>query len=426
MKTLYDTVAEFISGDWGAEAKCADSPQSAYCIRAADVVPIETHDYSAIPERFVSQNSFTQRQLRKGDIVIEKSGGSPTQSTGRVVYISQSLLSAKRNIICSNFCTAIRIKPQWDPYFVYQYWRQVYNTGVFFNYEGKTSGLKNLQLEVALKSIPVPEIDLPTQLRIAGVLGSIDEKIELNRKKIAELEALAKTIYDYWFVQFDFPDKNGKPYKSSGGKMVWNDQLKREVPEGWRVKRLEQVCDRIQSGGTPESKNEAYYGGSIPWFTTQELKDSWVSHSAKTITPEAVRNSAAKIFPSGTVLLAIYAAPTVGRLALLSVDATFNQACCGFVAGKDISKEYLFITLYEARAKLNSIADGTAQKNLSVGRMRTFDILVPEKSIMAQWRGVTEPIFDSIKIASTNIDDLTSCRDRILPLLMNGQVKVAG
>ena len=170
MKTLYDTVAEFISGDWGAEAKCADSPQSACCIRAADVVPIETHDYSAIPERFVSQNSFTQRQLRKGDIVIEKSGGSPTQSTGRVVYISQSLLSAKRNIICSNFCTAIRIKPQWNPYFVYQYWRQVYNTGVFFNYEGKTSGLKNLQLEVALKSIPVPEIDLPTQLRIAGVM----------------------------------------------------------------------------------------------------------------------------------------------------------------------------------------------------------------------------------------------------------------
>ena len=126
------------------------------------------------------------------------------------------------------------------------------------------------------------------------------------------------------------------------------------------------------------------------------------------------------------MLLAIYAAPTVGRLALLSVDATFNQACCGFVAGKDISKEYLFITLYEARAKLNSIADGTAQKNLSVGRMRAFDILVPEKSVMAQWRGVTEPIFDSIKIASANIDDLTSCRDRILPLLMNGQVEVAG
>ena len=170
MKTLFDTVAEFISGDWGDETENASAPQSCYCIRAADVVPIEKHDYSTLPLRFVSNNSFAQRQLIKGDIVIEKSGGSPTQSTGRVVYISQSLLSAKRNIICSNFCTAIRMKPEWNPYFVYQYWRQVYSTGVFFDYEGKTSGLKNLQLEVALKSIPIPEIDLPTQLRIAGVM----------------------------------------------------------------------------------------------------------------------------------------------------------------------------------------------------------------------------------------------------------------
>ena len=170
MKTLYDTIAEFISGDWGEEAESPTATQSAFCIRAADVVPIESNDFSAIPQRFVSCSSFSQRQLREGDIVIEKSGGSPTQSTGRVVYISKPLLDAKQNIICSNFCAAIRLKPNWNPYFVYQYWRNIYSSGIFFNYEGKTSGLKNLQLEVALKSIPIPNIDLPTQLRIAGVL----------------------------------------------------------------------------------------------------------------------------------------------------------------------------------------------------------------------------------------------------------------
>ena len=132
--------------------------------------------------------------------------------------------------------------------------------------------------------------DLP----IAGILGSLDEKIELNRKKIAELEALAKTIYDYWFVQFDFPDKNGKPYKSSGGKMVWNEKLKREIPAGWEVKPLEKACKRIQSGGTPESNNEAFYSGDIPWFTTQELIDSWVFCSNRSITKRALENSAAK------------------------------------------------------------------------------------------------------------------------------------
>ena len=424
MKTLYDTIAEFISGDWGCEAESDSATQSGYCIRAADIIPIETHDYSTIPQRFVSQSSFDQRHLIKGDIVIEKSGGSPTQSTGRAVYISQSLLSAKRNIICSNFCTAIRLKPEWNPYFVYQYWRQVYNSGVFFNYEGKTSGLKNLQLEVALKSIPIPEIDLPTQLRIAGVLGRLDEKIELNRKKIAELEALAKTIYGYWFVQFDFPDKNGKPYRSSGGKMVWNEQLKREIPAGWEVKPLEKACKRIQSGGTPESNNEAFYSGDIPWFTTQELIDSWVFCSNRSITKSALENSAAKLFPPDTVLLAIYAAPTVGRLAILAKESAFNQACCGFVVGDDISKEYLFLFLYENRNKLNSIADGTAQKNLSVGKMRMFDVLIPTGEIMTLWRNIAEPLFDAIRTDSETAHILSRQRDALLPLLMNKQVSV--
>ena len=302
MKTLYDTIAEFISGDWGCEAESDSATQSGYCIRAADIIPIETHDYSTIPQRFVSQSSFDQRHLIKGDIVIEKSGGSPTQSTGRAVYISQSLLSAKRNIICSNFCTAIRLKPEWNPYFVYQYWRQVYNSGVFFNYEGKTSGLKNLQLEVALKSIPIPEIDLPTQLRIAGILGSIDEKIELNRKKIAELEALAKTIYDYWFVQFDFPDKNGKPYRSSGGKMAWNEQLKQEIPAGWEVGTIGDLGE-IVSGGTPSTNNPTFWtDNGIAWITPKDLSNTankYIYHGEHDITNEGLCNSSARLIPRG-------------------------------------------------------------------------------------------------------------------------------
>ena len=118
--------------------------------------------------------------------------------------------------------------------------------------------------------ISLPPYD--AQLRIAGVLGSIDEKIELNRKKIAELEALAKTIYDYWFVQFDFPDKNGKPYKSSGGKMVWNEQLKREVPEGWEVGTIHSICDLLV-GGTPSKKVSDYWNGSIPFWGPTDCSD---------------------------------------------------------------------------------------------------------------------------------------------------------
>lgn len=174
MKMLYDAIAEFVSGDWGEGKPSINCPLPVYCVRAADVIPIETQNFSSIPKRFVSQSSFEQRQLRVGDIVIEKSGGSPTQSTGRAIYISQSLMESKKNLICSNFCCAIRVNEAWDSFFIYQYWRQIYGANIFFNYEGKTSGIKNLQLERALKAIPLPIIDRPAQLLIAGILQTLE------------------------------------------------------------------------------------------------------------------------------------------------------------------------------------------------------------------------------------------------------------
>ena len=414
MKTLYDTVAEFISGDWGAEAKCADSPQSAYCIRAADVVPIETHDYSAIPERFVSQNSFTQRQLRKGDIVIEKSGGSPTQSTGRVVYISQSLLSAKRNIICSNFCTAIRIKPQWDPYFVYQYWRQVYNTGVFFNYEGKTSGLKNLQLEVALKSIPVPEIDLPTQLRIAGVLGSIDEKIELNRKKIAELEALAKVIYDYWFVQFDFPDANGKPYKSSGGKMVWNELLKRAVPVGWDVKRLPEIADYL-FGYPFDSSLFNDKGNGFPIVRIRNVKDG--------VTQDSTTESANKeyIISDGDFLIGMDGYFDMNHW--IGGDAYLVQRTCRIKTKQSLYAGWLSSALQAPIKHLEKSLSGATLAHLGKAHLDEIMLPVPPNDMRQSLSILNQAIARKVTLGSENIA-LTQQRDSLLPLLMNGQVVV--
>ena len=129
-------------------------------------------------------------------------------------------------------------------------------------------------------------------------------QIQINRN----LEELARLIYDYWFVQFDFPNEKGKPYKSSGGKMVWNNSLKREIPEGWQLKRIEDVCKRIQSGGTPATSRKDLYDGSLNWFSTQELQDNFLFDSIKHISPNALKESSAKLFPKDTILIAIYAA----------------------------------------------------------------------------------------------------------------------
>ncbi len=114
-------------------------------------------------------------------MIVEKSGGSPTQSTGRVSYVSEALITEKRAVVCTNFCVAFRVKTGWNPYFVYQYWNHIYNNNIFFNFEGKTSGLKNLQLDNALKAIEIPDYTLEQQKSNCRNTTQNRAKVLLNR-----------------------------------------------------------------------------------------------------------------------------------------------------------------------------------------------------------------------------------------------------
>ena len=421
---LIDIVEEFISGDWGEESATEDNPCAVSCVRGADIVPISNSRFENIPVRYISAASFKNRRLSEGDIIIEKSGGSPTQSTGRTVYVSQKLVEAKKNIVCSNFCQAFRIKDGWNPLYVYYYLQVVYNSGVFFNFEGKTSGLKNLILDSAFQSITIKKVPLEEQDRVASLLSLIDDKIAANHAINDYLEAMAKQLYDYWFVQFDFPNDSGLPYRNTGGKMRWDSSLRKSIPTNWSSATIESLCSRIQSGGTPATSNKSYYCGTNAWYSTQELTDKWLIDSIKHISDEALENSSAKLFEKDTVVIAIYASPTVGRLGLLSSEGAFNQACCGLVVGNTISKEYLFLTLKANRKQLNTLADGTAQKNLNVGKVKEFKILVPEQRVMKEWTEHVTPLFEELLNNEKQIKELYAHRDSILLLLMNGQVSV--
>ena len=145
-------------------------------------MPISIGEFCNIPLRYVSDKTLEEKTLQAGDMIIEKSGGSPTQSTGRISYVSEPLIAEKGAVVCTNFCVAFRVKSGWNPYFVYQYWNHIYNNGVFFNFEGKTSGLKNLQLDNALMAIEIPDYTIEQQNRIAETLLKIDQKSLLNRQ----------------------------------------------------------------------------------------------------------------------------------------------------------------------------------------------------------------------------------------------------
>lgn len=417
---LTELIEEYVSGDWGNEELSDDTPNAVFCIRAADFVPILSVDYANIPTRYISDNSFENKLLKVGDIVIEKSGGSPTQSTGRVIIVTEELLKEKEHIVCSNFCEGFRVKEGWNPFYVFSYLQFLYNEGVFFNFEGKTSGLKNLQMEQAFSSIDIPE-----QKSDITILASIDEKIALNRKINVELEALAKVIYDYWFVQFDFPNKEGMPYKSSGGKMVWNETLKREIPEGWSDTPLSKIA-KVENGATPSTLEDDNYGGDISWITPKDLSDKmtkFFSKGERSITQKGYYSCSTTKVPAGSILMSSRA--PIGLVAIASDEVCTNQGFKNMVPEDMDDRFYLYYYIRMYMPFIEALGSGTTFKEVSKDSMLSFPILkVNNDEVYRRWVSTADNIFGKQNKLEKEIDELQSLRSYLLPLLMNGQIMI--
>ena len=265
--------------------------------------------------------------------------------------------------------------------------------------------------------IKVPEKDY--QDKIVEVLSSIDKKILLNNQINQELEAMAKTLYDYWFVQFDFPDQNGKPYKSSGGKMVYNPELKREIPEGWGVEKLSSLLEigreTINPMKTPKEEFKYY---SIPEYD--------VSGSFSYELGETIRSN--KFIVEKSDLLVSKLNPWFNRVvynleenAISSTEfivwKTFNRFEKNFLYQVATSKEFIEYCTRFATGTSNS------HKRVSPDIMVGFQIPF-EKTYIQKFGEITDSIRTQVLQNNVQNQELTQLRDWLLPMLMNGQVKV--
>ena len=237
------------------------------------------------------------------------------------------------------------------------------------------------------------------------------------------LEALAKQLYDYWFVQFDFPNEEGKPYKSSGGKMIWNEKLKREIPEGWEVVKIQDIA-QTYSGGTPTSTNRAYYDdGNIPWINSGELNSPIITSSSNYITEEGLNNSSAKLYPSNTVLVALYGA-TAGKVSLLSFEACSNQAICGVMPKEKFMTTYIQFYLSSLYEYFIILSSGSARDNISQDVIKNTYLSIPEYVLLKNYSDIVNPIINKIIAKKQEVEYLTKQHNELLPLLMNGQVSL--
>ena len=270
------------------------------------------------------------------------------------------------------------------------------------------------------------ELNFPSikkQKNIARLIQNINQKIELNRSINHNLEAMAKQLYDYWFLQFNFPDENGKPYKSSGGKMVWNKKLKREIPEGWEVDIIQNIATTY-SGGTPKSANKEYYkNGTIAWINSGELNSSIITQALNYITERGLNNSSAKLYPANTVLVAMYGA-TTGKVSLLTFEACSNQAVCGVIPNMKEMQHYVYLYLSSLYSHFINLSIGSARDNISQEIIKNMLLPIPSTDVILMFENKVKHVYKVIIEKKKQINTLTKLRDELLPLLMNGQASL--
>lgn len=250
----------------------------------------------------------------------------------------------------------------------------------------------------------LPEREI--QDKIASVLSALDAKIELNNRINAELEAMAKTLYDYWFVQFDFPDADGRPYKSSGGKMVWNEVLRREVPEGWEVTTVGDLLMKYSDKSIRIESKEILNNGKYPVITQEN--GPFIAGFTNEETP--INDLPVIVFGDHSCTLRY-------------IDFPFFRGADGtqLMYFDKEANIYMFLFLQSIIHQIT----GYGKYERHYKYLKEFKVVVPSVNYLDLFQNIANPIFEKISKSRFQNQTLTELRDWLLPMLMNGQVKVS-
>lgn len=237
------------------------------------------------------------------------------------------------------------------------------------------------------------------QVKIGDMLYSMEQKIQINMRICTELESMAKTLYDYWFTQFDFPDENGKPYRSSGGEMVWNNQLKREIPKGWAVTTMSALTTVLTG---KEDANFSTPNGNYKFFTCAQ----------ETIFCDTPAFSGHAVLIAGN-----------GDFNVKHYTGSFNAYQRTYVLIPKESKYYaiMYIVAQQQIQAFKQGSNGSIVKFITKGDVENIPIILPDNDVCLD---ALNRIFDKIEHCERENDELTKLRDWLLPMLMNGQAAV--
>jgi type I restriction enzyme S subunit len=413
---LKDLIEISKDGEWGKAEPSEDSVEM-LCIRGTDFNDVRFGSTNTTPRRHIVKRIAERKMLQPWDLLIEAAGGTKNQITGRTVLLRPKLFSeSELPVTCASFSRFIRLKTDLcDPEFMFWYLQYLYSAGFMHAYHTQHTGVSRFQWTTFSEREPLELPPLAVQRRIAGILSAYDELIENSQRRIRILEEMARALYREWFVHFRFPGhENIKQVNSSLG----------PIPSGWEVKTFGELYD-TSSGGTPNRKRIDYFeNGTIDWVKSQELLDGFILSTDERITKLGLKESSAKLFPANTVLIALYGA-TIGKLAILSRNATTNQACCAVLPKSEpFGREFAFLTLLENRERIIGLRLGAAQQNISQVLVRALECMKPPHDLVRRFSGKMSSVFDAILNLQRQTSNLRRTRDLLLPRLLSGQVNL--
>ena len=404
----------------GVDKKTKDGEQEIRLCNFVDVYynwAITTAQHDGFMFATARPNEISKFQLKKGQVALTKDSET-RDDIGVPTYIADdfddvilgyhcALITPNKDILDGRYLNALLHTDYAKKYFA-------------CNASG--SGQRYALSVEALNSFPVPMIPLRNQERIGEIFSALDKKIELNRRINQNLEAMAKQLYDYWFVQFDFPNEEGKPYKSSGGEMVWNEKLKRNMPKEWCAMTIGEVENNIITGKTPSCADEDNFGGDIPFITIDDIRGNlFVFNSQRTLSTKGAESQTKKYLPSGS--LSVSCIGTIVVMGFIAKLSQTNQQINSIVFENEHNREFVYfaLKLYFENAKAKT---GNVFANMSKDEFASIKVVYSPKQILQEFHNKVVAIFDNIKNNIDEINALTKQRDELLPLLMNGQAMV--
>ena len=363
---------------------------------------------------------------REGDVVFTSKGtvgrfAIVRSDTPRFVYSPQLCFwrSTDRD----------RIDPEW-----LFYWMQ--SREFYVQYAG-VAGQTDMAEYVSLRDQRMMNITLPPieeQRAIAHILGTLDNKIELNQRMNETLEKLARAIFKSWFVDFDPVRAKAEGRDPGLPKHIadlfpnrFEDSELGEIPAGWRICSISDVCENIFSGGTPRTTSLAYWGGDIPWLSSGETRSKFIVGTEKTITLEGVSNSSTRLARTGaTVIASAGQGSTRGQTAMLMLDSYINQSVVALVADKRFTSDaHLFFDLERRYEQFRQVSDAYSSRgSLTTKLLGSLQTTVPPRSLIGAFDDIAVPIVHKITRNLNESRTIIAIRDALLPRLISGELQV--